>query len=315
MSEVVLDDVLEIGPGDQVVVDGDVRRERVARSRRVAAHRRVRDGAEAAGLTDHVGQLRVGRHRPLSGDEGRTGCVRGRAGRGSPALHARALRAARRHRHDHQVRDLRRWCRPRSCCWSASCRRPTACRTRCARRSAASSRWCPKASCLLTSVAFAVGVVRLGQVQHARAGAPRGGGARARRRALPRQDGHAHRRRDRRAVGRDDRRRRRVASQDALAALAAADPSPNATALALREAFPSPPGWQATGAIPFASVRKWSAVAVRRARLVVPRRARRAAPHRARGAMPTSMRASARGSRSRRRSGGASCCWRARPSR
>ena len=48
--------------------------------------------------------------------------------------------------------------------------------------------------------------------------------------------------------------------QDALAALAAADPSPNATALALREAFPSPPGWQATGAIPFASVRKWSAV-------------------------------------------------------
>ncbi|HMK13377.1 MAG TPA: cation-translocating P-type ATPase [Acidimicrobiales bacterium] len=48
--------------------------------------------------------------------------------------------------------------------------------------------------------------------------------------------------------------------QAALGAFAAADPSPNATALALRESFPLPAGWQATAAVPFASARKWSAV-------------------------------------------------------
>ena len=141
------------------------RRQRLARSRRVAAHRRIRDRAEAAGLVDHVGQLRVGGHWPLSGHEGRT----------------RGLRRSRWPR----KRAASRSCDP-SCALastpSSSTRRtamvPTAIllagqpaagdrqrvRTRCARRSAASSRWCPKASCLLTSVAFAVGVVRLGKV-------------------------------------------------------------------------------------------------------------------------------------------------------
>ncbi len=46
----------------------------------------------------------------------------------------------------------------------------------------------------------------------------------------------------------------------ALAALAAADPRPNATLLAIRDAFPrAAEGWDAGSAVPFSSARKWSA--------------------------------------------------------
>ena len=46
---------------------------------------------------------------------------------------------------------------------------------------------------------------------------------------------------------------------EALGAMAANDPNPNATMLAAR-ALPSPDGWAATQVIPFSSARKWSAV-------------------------------------------------------
>ncbi|HET6712179.1 MAG TPA: HAD-IC family P-type ATPase [Actinomycetota bacterium] len=46
-----------------------------------------------------------------------------------------------------------------------------------------------------------------------------------------------------------------------LAALAAADPSPNATTNAIAERFPEPSGWRATDGVPFSSSRKWSASA------------------------------------------------------
>ena len=46
-----------------------------------------------------------------------------------------------------------------------------------------------------------------------------------------------------------------------LAALAAADPSPNATTNAIAERFPDPPGWRATDGVAFSSSRKWSASA------------------------------------------------------
>lgn len=52
-----------------------------------------------------------------------------------------------------------------------------------------------------------------------------------------------------------------VPLDEALAALAAADPHPNATMSAIRDRFPSsPPGWTATASVPFSSTRKWSAV-------------------------------------------------------
>jgi cation-transporting ATPase E len=44
-----------------------------------------------------------------------------------------------------------------------------------------------------------------------------------------------------------------------LAAIASADRSPNATMRAIAEAFPTPPGWMLEDDVPFSSARKWSA--------------------------------------------------------
>jgi cation-transporting P-type ATPase E len=49
--------------------------------------------------------------------------------------------------------------------------------------------------------------------------------------------------------------------EDALAAIAAADDHPNATMSAIGERYPTvPSGWSQTASVPFSSVRKWSAV-------------------------------------------------------
>ncbi|HET7489791.1 MAG TPA: HAD-IC family P-type ATPase [Acidimicrobiales bacterium] len=47
-------------------------------------------------------------------------------------------------------------------------------------------------------------------------------------------------------------------AQDALGAMAAADDSPNATMQAVAGAFPAPRGWRAERIVPFSSARKWS---------------------------------------------------------
>jgi cation-transporting P-type ATPase E len=51
----------------------------------------------------------------------------------------------------------------------------------------------------------------------------------------------------------------RAEVEDALGALAAADPQPNATLEAIAAAFPANPVWHATSTVPFSSARKWSA--------------------------------------------------------
>jgi cation-transporting ATPase E len=48
----------------------------------------------------------------------------------------------------------------------------------------------------------------------------------------------------------------------ALAALAAFDPAPNASLQAIALQFPSPDSWHVSGGVPFSSARRWSAVAV-----------------------------------------------------
>jgi len=53
------------------------------------------------------------------------------------------------------------------------------------------------------------------------------------------------------------------AALHALGALARADPNPNATLRAIAAAVPPSPGWEATGTVPFSSARKWSAIAGR----------------------------------------------------
>ena len=45
---------------------------------------------------------------------------------------------------------------------------------------------------------------------------------------------------------------------DALGALAASDPAPNATMVAIADQFAEPAGWRATATTPFSSARKWS---------------------------------------------------------
>ncbi len=46
---------------------------------------------------------------------------------------------------------------------------------------------------------------------------------------------------------------------EALAAMVAAEPEPNATLQAIADRFPTPPGWTSDAAVPFSSARKWSA--------------------------------------------------------
>jgi cation-transporting ATPase E len=115
----------------------------------------------------------------------------------------------------------------------------------------------PEGLVLLTSVAFAVGVVRLGRRQvlvrelpavetlarvdvicFDKTGTITAGD-------LAVQD----------LVATDGARGEAAA---ALGALAAADPNPNATLRAIGEAFPAPDGWRPEAAVPFSSARKWS---------------------------------------------------------
>ncbi|WP_432763021.1 cation-translocating P-type ATPase [Actinomadura xylanilytica] len=115
----------------------------------------------------------------------------------------------------------------------------------------------PEGLVLMTSIAFAVGVVRLGRRQCLV-------------QELPAIEGLA--RVDVLCVdktgtltepGMDLDRvvplRADLPGREALAALAASDPDPNPTMLAVREGLgTTAPGWEATGTVPFSSARKWS---------------------------------------------------------
>ncbi|OBH90272.1 HAD-IC family P-type ATPase [Mycobacterium sp. E2989] len=118
----------------------------------------------------------------------------------------------------------------------------------------------PEGLVLLTSVAFAVGVVRLGQrrclVQELPAieGLARVDVVCADKTGTLTENGM-------RVAGVEEfeaAQRNRVA--DALAALAAADPRPNASMQAIAEIYQRPPGWTATATAPFKSSTKWSGV-------------------------------------------------------
>ena len=98
----------------------------------------------------------------------------------------------------------------------------------------------PEGLVLLTSIAFAVGVIRLGTPAVPGPGAPGDRGPRPRRRGLRRQDRHAHRerhaaRRGATVAAHDDE----AALRRVLGALAAADPRPNASLAAVAEQCPS----------------------------------------------------------------------------
>ncbi|MBO0680295.1 cation-translocating P-type ATPase [Mycolicibacterium sp. S2-37] len=115
----------------------------------------------------------------------------------------------------------------------------------------------PEGLVLMTSIAFAVGVVRLGRRQclvnelPAIEGLARVDVVCADKTGTLTENGM--RLADVRTVTEADVR-------DVLAAMAADDSRPNASMLAIAEAYPDPPGWSATATAPFKSATKWSGV-------------------------------------------------------
>lgn len=119
----------------------------------------------------------------------------------------------------------------------------------------------PEGLVLLTSVAFAVGVVRLGQrrclVQELPAieGLARVDVVCADKTGTLTESGMRVAR-----VDELDEPGQRPAIADVLASLAAQDPRPNASMRAIAETYSGPPGWTATATAPFKSATKWSGV-------------------------------------------------------
>ncbi|TQC47056.1 HAD family hydrolase [Rhodococcus sp. WS4] len=117
----------------------------------------------------------------------------------------------------------------------------------------------PEGLVLMTSIAFAVGVVRLGQRQclvqelPAIEGLARVDVVCADKTGTLTENGM--RLSELRCADSADTE----PSRAALAAMAASDPRPNASVLAIKEAFPDDPGWgEATAEAPFSSAKKWS---------------------------------------------------------
>ena len=122
--------------------------------------------------------------------------LRGPAGRGGAPVHPGAVGAARRHQPDPAVRHLAADPGRPVCCSYSQLSRPAEHGPggeRSPARSPALVPMVPEGLVLLTSVAFAVGVVRLGRRHVPGPGAAGDRGPGPGRRDLPRQDRHAHR--------------------------------------------------------------------------------------------------------------------------
>ena len=117
----------------------------------------------------------------------------------------------------------------------------------------------PEGLVLMTSIAFAVGVIRLGQrrclVQELPAieGLARVDVVCADKTGTLTENGM-------RVSGIEELAAQREPAADVLASLAAADPRPNASMQAIAETYDQPPGWIATATAPFKSATKWSGV-------------------------------------------------------
>ncbi len=256
ITEVVLDDVLALQPGDQVVVDGEV--------------------LEAAGLEVDESLL-TGEPEPVVKDRGdevlsgsfvAAGGGRFRATRvGAEAYAARLSEQARRFTLTRselragidQILRIVTWLIvPTAALLVVSQLRSNASLHDAIRGSVAGTvAMVPEGLVLLTSVAFAVGVVRLARrkvlVQELPAVE-----------VLARVDVLCIDKTGTLTEGRLVVEEVEVLNEDgghreALAALAAADPHPNATLLAIGESFPNAPEeWLAGRTVPFSSARKWS---------------------------------------------------------
>ena len=254
VGEVVLDDVLELEPGDQVVVDGVV----------LAAGRLEVDESLLTGEAEPVDKGPG--DEVFSGSFVASGSGRYRATRVGADSYARALadearrfalvRSELRNGIDQILRMVTWVLIPTAILLVTSQLTLDHGLEEALRASVAGvGSMVPEGLVLLTSVAFAVGVVRLGR-------------QRVLVQELPAIEGLA--RVDVVCVDKTGTLTERdidVATvewlaanhDDAIGALAAADPHPNASLQALAGAFAAPAGWVVEDAVPFSSARKWSA--------------------------------------------------------
>jgi cation-transporting ATPase E len=257
VSSVVMDDVLELQPGDQVVVDGEV----------LDAQGLEIDESLLSGEAEPV-RKEVG-NEVLSGSFVSAGSGRYRATRVGRAAYAVKLaeearrftltRSELRAGIDRILRIVTWVIIPTATLLMISQLRSTPKVPPALRASVAGTvAMVPEGLVLLTSVAFAVGVVRLARrkvlVQELPAVE-----------VLARVDTLCIDKTGTLTEGRLVVEEVEVLVADrehaeALAALAASDPHPNATLRAIGEQFArTPEGWALTGAVPFSSARKWSA--------------------------------------------------------
>ena len=256
LTEVVLDDVLELQPGDQVVVDGEV----------LEAFALEVDESLLTGEAEPV--IKEPGDEVLSGSFVAAGSGRFRATRvGAQAYAAQLAEQGRRFSLTRselrsgidQILRIVTWLLiPTAALLLVSQLRSNASVRDALRGSVAGTvAMVPEGLVLLTSVAFAVGVVRL-----------------AKRRVLVQElpavevlarvdvlciDKTGTLTEGRLVVDEVELLGEDGSHRDALAALAAAEPHPNATLLAIRESFPDPrEGWLAARTVPFSSARKWS---------------------------------------------------------
>jgi cation-transporting ATPase E len=259
VTEVVLDDVLELHPGDQVVVDGEV----------LDARALEVDESLLTGESEPV--VKRPGDEVLSGSFVAAGSGRFRATRvGAGAYAAQLAEQARRFTLtrselrsgiDRILRIVTWLLVPTAILVAISQLRSDAGPHDAVRGSvAATVAMVPEGLVLLTSVAFAVGVVRL-----------------ARRRVLVQElpavevlarvdvlcvdktgtltEGHL-------VVEEVEPLAEDGSHREALAALASSDPNPNATLRAVAESFPGrPEGWVPSDVVAFSSARKWSGAA------------------------------------------------------
>jgi cation-transporting P-type ATPase E len=256
LTEVVLDDVLELQPGDQVVVDGEV----------LEASALEVDESLLTGEAEPVVKERG--HEVLSGSFVSAGSGRFRATRVGARAYAAQLaeqgrrfsltRSELRSGIDQILRIVTWLLIPTAALLFVSQFRSNQSVPDALRGSVAGTvAMVPEGLVLLTSVAFAVGVVRLAQ-----------------RRVLVQElpavevlarvdvlciDKTGTLTEGRLVVDKVELLAEDGSHREALAALAAAEPHPNATLLAIRESFPDPEeGWLAARTVPFSSARKWS---------------------------------------------------------
>jgi cation-transporting P-type ATPase E len=264
-SEVVLDDIIELGPGDQVVVDGEV-----AEEENLEVDESLLTG-EADPITKGPGDA------VMSGSFVVTGVGAYRATKVGPEAYAAKL-AEEASKFTLVKSELRNGIN-RILQFVTYLLVPAGLLTIYTQFFTTHAGWrqsvlrtvgalvpmVPEGLVLLTSVAFAVGVIRLGQRQclvqelPAIEGLARVDVVCADKTGTLTENGMrvAEVSEVEAVAARSD------AVADALASLAAADARPNASMQAIAETFDRPPGWISTATAPFKSATKWSGVSFR----------------------------------------------------